>query len=53
MLTLHSLLPLAVQIEEASARKDYDEVVNRQVIERFAEELEAKDNYRLLSKFSE
>lgn len=54
MLTIHSMKPIAIQIEEASARKDYDDLVNKMIVERFGEEMEAKPNvYRLLSKFSE
>ena len=54
MLTIHSLKPIAIQIEEASMQKDYDELVNRTIVERYGEELESKpDFYRLLSKFSE
>lgn len=54
MLTIHSLKPIAIQIEEASPKKDYDALVNRIILERFGEELESKPNvYRLLNKFSE
>lgn len=54
MLTIHSLKPIAIQIEEATPKKDYDELVNKIILERFAEELESKPGvYRLLNKFSE
>ena len=54
MLTIHSMKPIAIQIEEASTRKDYDDLVNKMILERFGEEMEAKAGvYRLLSKFSE
>jgi hypothetical protein len=54
MLTIHSLKPIAIQIEEATARKDYDDLVNKLIIERFGQELESKPNaYRLLNKFYE
>jgi hypothetical protein len=54
MLTIHSLKPIAIQIEEATLKKDYDELVNRIILERFGEELESKPSaYRLLNKFSE
>jgi hypothetical protein len=54
MLTIHSMKPIAVQIEEASTKKDYDEVVSRLIVERFGEELESRPGmYRLLHKFAE
>jgi hypothetical protein len=54
MLTMHSINSVAIQIEEASIKKDYDELVNKMIIERFGEELESKPNaYRLLHKFYE
>ena len=54
MLTIHSLKPIAIQIEEATMKKDYDSLVNKMIIERFGEELEMKHNaYRLLYKFYE
>lgn len=54
MLTIHSMKPIAVQIEEASTKKDYDEVVSKMIVERFGEELEGKPEiYRLLYKFAE
>lgn len=42
MITFHSLSSIAIQIEEASTRKDYDDVVSRAIVERFGEELEVK-----------
>jgi hypothetical protein len=54
MLTIHSMKPIAIQIEEATTRKDYDDLVNKMILENFGEELESKPNvYRLLSKFSD
>ena len=54
MLTIHSTKPISIQIEEATPKKDYDELVNKMIIERFGEELESKPNaYRLLYKFYE
>lgn len=54
MLTIHSLKPIAIQIEEATPKKDYDADVNRIILEKFGEELEVKPNtYRLINKFSE
>lgn len=54
MLTVHSMGKISIQIEETSSKKDYDELVNKMIIERFGEELESKGGvYRLLSKFSE
>jgi len=52
MLTIHSIKSIAIQIEEATPKKDYDELVNKMIIERFGEELESKPHgYRLLHKF--
>jgi len=54
MLTIHSLKPIAIQIEESSQKKDYDELVNRIIVERYGEELESRPGvFRVLSKFSE
>lgn len=54
MLTIHSLNKVSIQIEETSTKKDYDDLVNKMILERFGEELESKAGvYRLLSKFSE
>ncbi len=54
MLTIHSMKPIAVQIEEATAKKDYDAVVSKMIVERFGEELESRAGiYRLLHKFAE
>ena len=54
MLTIHSIQPIAIQIEEATPQKDYDDVVNKTIVERFGEEMEQKEGvYRLLAKFSE
>lgn len=53
MLTVHSMDKISIQIEEVSSKKDYDELVNKMILERFGEEMESKDIYRLLSKFSE
>lgn len=54
MLTIHSGQPISIQIEEATVKKDYDNLVNKIILERFGEELESKANaYRLLNKFSE
>jgi hypothetical protein len=33
---------IAVQIEEASSKRDYDEIVSRMIVEKFGEELESK-----------
>ena len=54
MFTIHSMKPISIQIEEATTKKDYDDLVNKLIIERFGEELENKQNlYRLLFKFSD
>lgn len=54
MLTIHSMKAIAVQIEEASTKKEYDELVSKMIVERFGEELEAKQGvYKLLFKFAE
>jgi hypothetical protein len=54
MLTIHSLNKVSLQIEEASPKKDYDDLVHKMILERFGEELESKAGaYRLVSKFSE
>lgn len=54
MLTIHSMSPIAVQIEEATSKKDYDSIVNRLIVEKYGEELEGKHGvYRLVHKFSE
>lgn len=54
MLTIHSLKPIAIQIEEANSKKDYDALVNKIILEKFGEELESRPGvYRLLNKFSE
>jgi hypothetical protein len=54
MLTIHSLKPIEIQIEEATMKKDFDVYVNRIILERFAETLEEKPGaYRLLNKFCE
>lgn len=54
MLTIHSIKSIAIQIEEASSKKDYDDLVNKMIVERFGEELESKEGaYRLLHKFYE
>ena len=54
MITMHSIKPLAIQIEEASTRKDYDEIVSKMILEKYGEELENKKGiYRLLHKFAE
>lgn len=54
MLTIHSLKPIFIQIEEATPKKDYDALVNKIILERFGEEIEQKPGvYRLINKFSE
>ena len=54
MLTLHSMGKVSIKIEETNSKKDYDDLVNKMILERFGEELESKGGaYRLLSKFSE
>lgn len=54
MLTIHSLKPIEIQIEEASPKKDYDVFVNKIILEKFGEQLEERPNvYRLLNKFCE
>jgi hypothetical protein len=54
MLTIHSLNRISLSIEEATPRTDYDDLVNKMILEKFGEEMESKAGvYRLLSKFSE
>jgi hypothetical protein len=54
MLTIHSLNRISLSIEEATPRSDYDDLVNKMILEKFGEEMESKAGvYRLLSKFSE
>lgn len=37
MLTIHSLKPIEIQIEEATPKKDYDVFVNKIILEKFGE----------------
>jgi hypothetical protein len=54
MLTAHSMNPISIHVEEATVKKDYDELVNKMILEKFAEEMDSKAGvYKLLSKFSE
>lgn len=49
MLTIHSINRISIQIEEASPKKDYEDLVNKMILERFGEEQEPRNsNYRLL-----
>ena len=56
MLTLHSLKPISIQIEEviAGSSNDYDALVNKMAIEKHGKEIEVKkDKYRILQQFYE
>ena len=54
MLTIHSTKRIAIAIEEATPRNDFDDLVNKMILEKYGEELETKAGfYRLVSKFSE
>jgi len=53
MLTIHTLKEISIQIIEATAKEDYDDLVNKMILQNFGEELESKKEYKLLFKFSE
>lgn len=42
MFTIHSMKPIAISIDEISQTKDYDDLVNRLILERFGESIEEK-----------
>ena len=52
MLTIHSLQSISISIEEATIKKDLEEIVNRQILEQFGEVFEERpQTYKLLQKF--
>lgn len=54
MLTMHSVKTVSLSIEETNSRNDFDDLVNKMVLEKFGEELETKAGvYKLICKFSE
>ena len=42
MFTIHSMNSISIQIEETSEKRDYEDLVNKEILEKYGEEIESR-----------